>query len=107
MQQTKKVLTPIITLFTTCAAGIALLFALPHNLRRSYQTVGLLTVFIAVYLGCVIYSGFSLDALQFQFLSETPWLPEIGIEVNFGLDGISFIFLVLTALLFPFCVLAS
>lgn len=65
-------LTPIVALFTTCAAGVALLFILPHNLRRSYQAVGLVTVFIAVYLGCVVYSSFSLDALQFQFLSETP-----------------------------------
>lgn len=65
-------LNPIVTLFTACAAGIALLCALPNNLRRSYQAVGLVTVFIAVYLGCVIYSGFSLDALQFQFFSETP-----------------------------------
>jgi hypothetical protein len=65
-------LTPIMALFTTCAAGVALLLALPHNLRRSYQAVGLFTVFIAVFLGCSIYSGFSLDVLQFQFLSETP-----------------------------------
>ncbi len=64
--------TPILALFSTCAAGIALLLALPHNLRRSYQAVGLLTVFIAVFLGCNIYGGFSLDALQFQFLSATP-----------------------------------
>lgn len=65
-------LSPFIILFATCVVGIALLIALPYNLRRSYQAVGLLTVFIAVFLGCSIYSSFSLDAFQFQFLSETP-----------------------------------
>lgn len=99
--------TPVVALVTVCAVGIALLLALPHNLRRSYQVVGLLTAFVAVFLGCGIYSSFSLDRLQFQFVSATPWLPEVGIEINFGLDGISFVFVVLTAFLFPFCVLAS
>jgi len=65
-------LTPLLTLFTVCAAGVALLVILPHNLKKAYQAVGLVTVFIALYLACTIYSGFSLEALQFQFLSESP-----------------------------------
>jgi len=99
--------TPLMTLFNACFAGIAFLYALPNNLKKTYQVGGLWVVFIAALLGCSIFNGFSLDALQFQFLSESPWMSEMKIDLDFGLDGISFVFLVLTVLIFPFCVLAS
>jgi proton-translocating NADH-quinone oxidoreductase chain M len=99
--------TPLMTLFTACFAGITFLYALPNNLKKTYQVGGLWIVFIAALIGCNIFNGFSLDALQFQFLSESPWMAEMKIDLNFGLDGISFVFLILTVLIFPFCVLAS
>jgi NADH:ubiquinone oxidoreductase subunit 4 (subunit M) len=34
-------------------------------------------------------------------------MSEMKLDLDFGLDGISFVFLVLTVLIFPFCVLAS
>ena len=64
--------TPLIALFNTCFAGIAFLYALPNNLKKTYQVGGLLVVFIAAGIGCNIFNSFSLDVLQFQFLSESP-----------------------------------
>lgn len=100
-------LTPLVLLFIICFVGVAFLYSLPNNLKKTYQIGGLWIVFIAIFVGCNIFNSFSLDVLHFQFLSEKPWLPEMKIDLNFGLDGISFVFLILTVLIFPFCVLAS
>jgi len=34
-------LSPIVTLFNACFGGIAFLFALPNNLKKTYQAVAL------------------------------------------------------------------
>lgn len=93
-------------LFKACVLGLIYLILLPANLKKMYQAGGLLITFIAVALGLGLYGKFSADTFQFQFLTVNPWLQELNIELGFGLDGISLVFLVLTAVIFPFCILA-
>ncbi|MEP1230502.1 MAG: NADH-quinone oxidoreductase subunit M, partial [Litorimonas sp.] len=51
---------------------------------------------------------FDFDNAQagFQFMEDTPWLGG-GIEYRVGVDGISVLFVLLTAFLTPLCILAS
>ena len=69
-------------------------------------------------LAALVVSGFVLilsvllvidfDSTQagFQFVDETSWLSG-GIDYRVGVDGISVLFVLLTAFLTPFCILAS
>lgn len=98
---------PLTTLFSACVAGIGFLYALPKNLKKTYSVGGLLIAFIALALGVMLWGQFSLDAIKYQFLSANPWLTEVNIDLTFGLDGIGLIFLALTVVIFPFCLLAT
>jgi NADH-quinone oxidoreductase subunit M len=52
-------------------------------------------------------TGFSQSDAQFQFGQNIPWIPESGINLSLGADGISMVMLLLTTLLTPFIILAS
>src|SRR5690606_11930694 len=41
------------------------------------------------------------------FVEESPWVDYLGIYYSMGVDGISVLFVVLTALLTPLCILVS
>jgi NADH-quinone oxidoreductase subunit M len=44
---------------------------------------------------------------SYQFSSVIPWIPEAGIALDLGIDGISLVLLLLTCLLSPLIILAS
>jgi NADH-quinone oxidoreductase subunit M len=49
------------------------------------------------------------DASQagYQFVENAPWLADLGISYKMGVDGLSVLFVLLTAFLMPICILAS
>ncbi|MCG8596466.1 MAG: NADH-quinone oxidoreductase subunit M [Kiloniellales bacterium] len=58
-------------------------------------------------LSLLIFRNFETGTAEFQFLEEVPWLPEYGINYKMGVDGISVLFVLLSTLLTPICILAS
>ncbi|MBF0308814.1 MAG: NADH-quinone oxidoreductase subunit M [Magnetococcales bacterium] len=58
-------------------------------------------------LSLKLYTGFDTHSAAFQFLEEVPWLPDYHIVYRMGVDGISLLFVLLTTLLTPICILAS
>jgi NADH-quinone oxidoreductase subunit M len=60
-----------------------------------------------ILLGAVFcWIRFNAACTEFQFLYFIPWLKSLNIHIIFGVDGISLFFLLLTLLIFPFCLLA-
>jgi len=57
-------------------------------------------------LSLVLWAGFDNTTASFQFVETASWLGG-GINYRMGVDGISMLFVVLTALLMPFCIAAS
>ncbi len=57
-------------------------------------------------LTLVLWAGFDGSSSAFQFVERHAWLTN-GISYHMGVDGISMLFVVLTGLLMPFCILAS
>jgi len=53
-----------------------------------------------------IWANFDGSSSAFQFVEQANWLGS-GITYHMGVDGISVLFVVLTAILMPFCILAS
>ena len=45
------------------------------------------------------------DGAQYQFISETDWLEQLGIGFDLGVDGIAVAMLALTAIAFPAAIL--
>ncbi|WEJ12006.1 NADH-quinone oxidoreductase subunit M [Sinorhizobium prairiense] len=55
----------------------------------------------------VMLAGFDTTTHEMQFIESRPWVPALGITYALGVDGISALFLFLTALLSLISVLAS
>jgi NADH-quinone oxidoreductase subunit M len=68
--------------------------------------IALGTTLVELVLAIIIWVKFDGTTAAFQFVEQTDWLGP-GIGYKMGVDGISMLFIVLTAGLMPFCILAS
>jgi NADH-quinone oxidoreductase subunit M len=68
--------------------------------------IALITTLVEFVLSLVIWFRFDGHSAAFQFVEQADWLGP-GIGYHMGVDGISMLFIVLTAGLMPFCILAS
>ncbi len=76
-------------------ATAVLLFAVPERFARSLSVAGTgLTLLLAL----ALFAAFDRTAGGAQFCSSIPWLSEFGISFSVGLDGMSLVAVLLTAL---------
>ena len=73
------------------------------NARWVALWTSLVTFFGSLYL----WVHFDVSTAAFQFREDVEWMPGIGIGYRMGVDGISMLFVLLTTLLTPICILAS
>ena len=64
------------------------------------------TTLVDFALSLVLWANFDGTSAGFQFVEQAAWLGH-DITYHMGVDGISMLFIVLTAGLMPFCILAS
>ncbi|OJT95854.1 MAG: NADH-quinone oxidoreductase subunit M [Rhizobium sp. 63-7] len=76
------------------------------NGRRNVLNVSLFTTLFTFLVSLFIWIGFDNSNPGFQMVEKTTWLGT-GIGYHVGVDGISMLFVILTTLLMPFCILAS
>src|SRR3546814_15102814 len=62
-----------------------------------------------VTLAVSLFRWFRFDraSADFQFVERADWIPAFNISYHMGVDGISMMFVLLSTLLTPLCVLAS
>lgn len=82
--------------------GIMLLFMDNNGARKVALWASLVELAIAL----VSLFQFKRDA-SVQFITDLPWIPDAGIHFKVGIDGISMLLVLLTALLVPFIILSS
>jgi len=73
---------------------------------RNAKSVALMTTVLTFLVSLVIWTNFENGTAEFQFIERYAWLGG-GIDYQMGVDGISMLFVVLTAFLMPICILAS
>ena len=89
--------------------GVALLLLTRQDTnlgRRNILNVSLLTTVFTFVVSLFVWIGFDNSNAGFQMVEKHEWL-STGIAYHVGVDGISMLFVVLTSLLMPFCILAS
>ncbi|MGF7008758.1 NADH-quinone oxidoreductase subunit M [Aminobacter sp. BE322] len=97
---------PLLSLIVfTPALGAAVLVFLRNEQAVRWTALGftLLDFILAV----TMLAGFDATTSAMQFTEARPWVPALGITYALGVDGISVLFVFLTALLGWICVLAS
>ncbi len=73
-----------------------------NNMRR----IALATTLVTFVLTLIMWSMFDPSNIEFQFVQNFEWIGNV-IGYRVGVDGISVLFVVLTGLLMPLCVLTS
>jgi NADH-quinone oxidoreductase subunit M len=65
------------------------------------------TSLIVLILSLVLWFEFDPGEAGFQFVEQVPWLAEYGVGYKMGVDGISVLFVLLTTVLTPICILSA
>jgi len=74
--------------------------------NRNARQVALWTTIITFILSLSLWGGFDRTTADFQFVEKAEWMGG-AITYHMGVDGISVLFVLLTTLLMPICILAS
>jgi NADH-quinone oxidoreductase subunit M len=80
------------------------LFVRQQRWVRRLALSGTLVNFV---LSLILWSRFDITRKDMQFVERANWMPTFNIQYAVGVDGISVLLVVLTALLSPLCVLCS
>jgi len=103
---------PHLTIVTFLPLLGAVLFILPlrgapekvaRNARWAAWWISLLTFAWSL----VLWFGFDRKEAGFQFEEKIQWMRQFGVFYHMGVDGISMMFVLLSTLLTPLCILAS
>ncbi|WEX90197.1 NADH-quinone oxidoreductase subunit M [Sinorhizobium garamanticum] len=97
---------PLLSLiiFTPVAGAAVLMFLRSDDAVR---WTALIVTVLDLALSIVLLAGFDTTTHEMQFTEKVPWVPALGITYALGVDGISALFVFLTALLGAVSVLAS
>ncbi len=76
----------------------------PRNYARN---VALGSSLLTAILAAMLWRSFSPAVPGLQMVVRHEWIPAIGAELHFGLDGLSLLLVLLTSLVFPFALLAQ
>ena len=74
---------------------------------RNTRYVALWTSMATFILSLFLWVNFDTTTADFQFVHRLEWMPAFNISYHMGVDGISMLFVLLTTLLTPICILAS
>lgn len=74
---------------------------------QNARWTALWTSLITLALSLILWARFDAGTAEFQFVERAEWLPEFGVGYHMGVDGISVLFVLLSTLLTPICILAS
>lgn len=74
---------------------------------RNVRRTALWTTISTFFLSLLLWFNFDPTTAAFQFEERVDWIPAYNISYHLGLDGISVLFVLLTTLLTPVCILAS
>ena len=89
--------------------GVAFILCLRGDDEATWQNAkyaALITTLVELLLSLYAWGQFDTASSAFQFVEERGWFGA-GLVYKLGVDGMSFPFVVLTAFLMPFCILAS
>ena len=96
------ILTSLILVPLLGAAAVALI---PNRRADVVKVVGVSAAVVVAALAGVVATGFKSAESNFQFVSQHSWIEPLGISWKLGVDGISLLLVLLTAVLFPLALL--
>ncbi len=111
MNQTNAAGFPLLSLLTWLPlVGVAFIMSVRGTdevVARNARFAALWTSLIVFLLSLKLWFGFDVTEPGYQFEEHLTWLPDFKVDYRMGVDGISVLFVLLSTLLTPICILAS
>ncbi|MDV7338841.1 NADH-quinone oxidoreductase subunit M [Terasakiella sp. A23] len=103
---------PLLTFITFLPlAGVAMILLMVQgdvkDDSKRAKLIALWTSLATFLLSLALWFGFDTSTAEFQFVEKVEWLPSIGVNYHMGIDGISMLFVLLSTLLTPICILSA
>ena len=102
---------PLLSLLTFLPlAGAAVIMCVRGDeavVASNARWTALWTSLIVLALSLLLWFRFDTSSAAYQFEEQLRWLPEFGLGYHMGVDGISVLFVLLSTVLTPLCILAS
>ncbi|NBC31812.1 MAG: NADH-quinone oxidoreductase subunit M [Alphaproteobacteria bacterium] len=103
---------PLLSLVTFVPLlGAAIIFFIARGpeevIARNARWMALWTTGVTFLLSLFIWFNFDRTTAEFQFVERVEWFPALQISYHMGVDGISMMFVLLSTVLMPVCILAS
>jgi len=95
-----------VVLFTPLVGAILALF-IPREWENTHRLLGNIFGFAGFFVSVPLVWWFNADLRGFQFIEKMDWIPSIGAQYHLGIDGISFVLLMLTTFLGLIAILSS
>lgn len=87
--------------------GAAITAAVPREKPRQAKIISLGFALVILVITAVMCISFAADGKALQFTEQYPWVPDWGLSLSFGVDGIALVMVALTNLLTPIVIAAS
>jgi|TARA_B100001093_G_scaffold439680_1_gene439752 NADH-quinone oxidoreductase subunit M len=94
-----------ITLLPIIGAIFIFIFNNKTDEGKNVIYVSLFTSVVTLFLSIFLWYAFDKSSSEFQFIEEKDWISGY-IKFKFGIDGISILFIVLTAFITPICIIS-
>ncbi len=102
---------PLLSLLTWLplvgAAIIMMVRGDAETVASNARWTALWTSLIIFVFSLLLWARFDPHEAGYQFTETVTWLPQFGVAYRMGVDGISILFVLLSTLLTPICILAS
>ncbi|MFY9268115.1 MAG: proton-conducting transporter membrane subunit, partial [Candidatus Manganitrophaceae bacterium] len=99
---------PILSLiaYIPLAGCIILLFINKDDHKKIMQTAFGVTI-VDMLVSFLLLPGFDSSTAEMQFVEKASWIPSLGVEYHFGIDGISLLLILMTTILSAIAVVSS
>ena len=94
-----------ITLLPIIGSIFIFIFNNKTNENKNVIYLSLFTSAVTLFLTIFLWYAFDKSSPDFQFIEEKNWISGL-IKFKFGVDGISILFIVLTAFITPICIIS-
>jgi NADH-quinone oxidoreductase subunit M len=96
----------VLLIFLPLAGAVALLFAGRASVG-AVKSVGMIVSLAAFAVSLGVAAGFDPEAPGFQMVTRVPWVADLSISFQVGIDGMSLLLILLTTFMTPIALLAS
>ena len=100
---------PILSIVTyiPLVGALAIIFLLPREKTGTIKSVATAVAVIDFVVSLPLWWAFDRTADGYQFVEKASWIPSLGVNYQFGIDGISLVLILLTTLMGIIAVVCS